>query len=249
MSDKKIFQDQSGMNVIFVHSSLDDAGLSVYAFRVYCHIARRANRTGSAFPGADSMADVCGMGRTKIKEAVKELEERNMLVVHRTSGGTKSNIYVLTSQAKWIPGREATRSDDDSLPVAEQPSPGREATTKVIHEGYPVKEIPPTPKGESSGSDIRPKKQNPTETKLKTHIHTWFKRRPSTQWSKKELAALKVLAMAYADSTEEELAEDLDLLEWYYTKSGCRFCRRDPYTLLNNWPAEIDRAKNYQTED
>lgn len=248
MSEKKVFQDQSEMNVIFVHSSLDDAGLSVYAFRVYCHIARRANRKGSAFPGADSMSSVCGMGRTKIKEAVKELEDRNMLVVHRTSGGTKSNVYVLTSQSNWIPSRNTTGLCDDPHPVAERPAPSRITTPKVIHEGNPDKDIPPTPKGECSGSELRPKKQNPTESNLKYSIHTWFKRRPSTQWSKKEMAALKVLTMAYADSTEEELAEDLDLLEWYYTKSGCKFCRRDPFTLMNNWPSEIDRAKEYKPE-
>jgi len=248
MSEKKIFQDQSEMNVIFVHSSLDDARLSVYAFRVYCHIARRANRTGSAFPGIQSIGTVCGISESQVRRAIKELEDRHFMEVRRTTGGTKSNVYFLTPPSSWHPCLTDTPVLQEPDPCLTDTPPLSDRHPKVIPEGYPVKDIPPTPKGESSGSDIRPKKQKPTEAKLKTSIHTWFKRRSSTQWSKKELASLKVLAMAYTDSTEEELAEDLDLLEWYYTKSGCKFCRRDPFTLMNNWPAEIDRAKEYQPE-
>ena len=29
---------------IFIHSELDDLGLTLWAFRVYCHLARRENR-------------------------------------------------------------------------------------------------------------------------------------------------------------------------------------------------------------
>jgi hypothetical protein len=252
MSDK-IFQDQSEMSVIFVHSSLDDANLSVFAFRIYCHIARRANGKGSAFPGADSMSAVCGMGRTKVKEAVKELEERNMLQVIRSSGGTKSNVYLLTPPSKWTPGRVATGSSDDQHPVAERPAPGRVATPKVIHEGNPDKDTPLAPKGElieDVGSESRPIKikTNLRKEYIQQRVHSWFNRRPSTKWSKKEIKSLEVLVMAYSDETDEDLYADVDLLEWYYTKTKCEFLRREPLTLLNNWQGEISKAKQYTEE-
>lgn len=69
----------------------------------------------------------------------------------------------------------------------------------------------------------------------------WFGRRPSTQWSEKELKAWK--AIQPIDQ------EDLAALRWYYTKSECKYLRRDLCTLLNNWAAEIDRAKNFNPED
>lgn len=244
MSDKKIFQDQSEMNVIFVHSSLDDAGLSVYAFRVYCHIARRANRAGSAFPGIQSIGTVCGVSESQVRRAIKELEDRRFLEVRRTTGGTKSNVYVLTPPSSWHPCLTDTPVTQDADPCLTDTAPLPDRHPKVIHEGSPVKDIP---KG-VVGSDTRPQKPKEKETAIKTRVHAWFNRRASTKWSKKESTALTALTLAYADATNEELAEDLDVLEWYYTKSGCKFCRRDPYTLLNNWPSEIDRAKTYQPE-
>lgn len=248
MTRDKIYQDQGEMNVIFIHSMLDDSDLSVYAFRVYCHIARRANGRGSAFPGSESIAKVCNMSRTTVKQAIKELEERNMLTVHRTTGGTKSNIYVLTPPSKWTPGRVATQSCGDQHPVVWRPAPSRVATTKVIHEGNPDKEIPISDKSEDIKVEEPKTKMNPISQEIQSRIHSWFKRRPSTKWSKKELTALKILAMSYTDCDQADLNEDLDILEWYYTKTQCEYLRREPVTLMNNWPAEIDKAKVYRED-
>lgn len=71
---------------------------------------------------------------------------------------------------------------------------------------------------------------------FRLRIGSWFKRRPTTQWSDRELKALKLVHKL------ETPAEDLDLLERWYT-SGDKYLRRDPITLLNNWNGEIDRAK------
>ena len=71
---------------------------------------------------------------------------------------------------------------------------------------------------------------------LKLRIGSWFGRRPTTNWSAKELRALKdVLALDTAP-------EDIDALEAHY-KSGNPYLRRNPVTLLNNWNTEIDHAK------
>jgi hypothetical protein len=76
---------------------------------------------------------------------------------------------------------------------------------------------------------------------FKLRIGSWFGRRPTTNWSTKELRALKdVLALDTAP-------EDIDALEVRYN-SGNPYLRKDPVTLLNNWNTEIDRAKQPATQ-
>ena len=72
---------------------------------------------------------------------------------------------------------------------------------------------------------------------LRARIGSWFKRRPETSWSQKELKALK--ATFDLNTPESEIL----LLEARY-RSGNQFLRRDILTLLNNWNTEIDRAKS-----
>jgi hypothetical protein len=91
--------DQSDFNVTFVHSALDEAGLSVHAFRVYCHLARRAGKDGAAYPGAVSMAAVCRMKRDTVFTALRELEGRGMLERQKRHGS--SNEYWLTKASQW----------------------------------------------------------------------------------------------------------------------------------------------------
>ena len=59
----ELHQDTSEMNVIFVHSRLDDYGLPAPSFRVYCHLARRAGR-GSAWPAARISPSLVACTRT-----------------------------------------------------------------------------------------------------------------------------------------------------------------------------------------
>lgn len=230
----KIFHDQSEINVLFVHSLLDDSGISVYAFRVYCHIARRANRSGSAFPGMESIARVCKISESSAKRAVKELEERGLLEVRRSAGGSQSNTYILTSPSKWRTENsrepESNRTGFPQNPVPTEPAPGSHRPAKVIQEGNPI--IPPTPRGAEKDESTSLK------TKIRERVNVWFRRRPTTKWSDKEERALKKVCEVFEE-------EDLDLLNWYFMESGCNFLRRDPITLLNNWRGECDRARNY----
>lgn len=94
-----ITQDTSEFNIIFIHSSLDDSGLTANQFRIYAHLSRRSNKKGKAWPGADSMAEVCRMHRETVLESIKELESRNMLRVQRRKG--IGNVYELTPPSLW----------------------------------------------------------------------------------------------------------------------------------------------------
>lgn len=85
-------------SIIFVHSMIDDAGLSANEFRVYCHIARRAG-AGLAFPSGDSIAEVCRMNKKTVWTVLAALEERKM-ITRKNRKGT-SNAYVLTTPDEW----------------------------------------------------------------------------------------------------------------------------------------------------
>ena len=65
-------------------------------------------------------------------------------------------------------------------------------------------------------------------------IGSWFKRRETTMWSKKELRAVKDLGKIPP--------EDMELMTKYY-ESDSPYKRKDVMTLLNNWNGELDRAR------
>ena len=76
----------------------------------------------------------------------------------------------------------------------------------------------------------------------KLEVGSWFGRRPSTQWSTKELKAWNALEL-------ETITEGIELLKpAYLAKTGeaVKYRRRDLQTLLNNWTGEIDRWRNWQ---
>ena len=85
-------------HVLFIHSDLDDAGLSLPAFRLLCHIARRLGKPG-LFPGADSMAKVCRMDKKTIFRALQELEERGL--IDRISRPGRTNEYSIRALGTW----------------------------------------------------------------------------------------------------------------------------------------------------
>jgi hypothetical protein len=73
---------------------------------------------------------------------------------------------------------------------------------------------------------------------LRLRICAWFNRRPGTVWTAKEIEKLR--AVAVLRTTEADLA----LLDQWFADPKT-FHRRDVQTLLNNWNAEIDRARQW----
>lgn len=86
---------QDEINAIFVRSELDEAGLTPYEFRVYAHIARRAE----CWAALDTISDLCGMGRTAVKEAIASLRAKGMISVVSKPGST--SITTLTPPRLW----------------------------------------------------------------------------------------------------------------------------------------------------
>lgn len=113
---------------IFIHSELDDLGLTPEAFRVYCHLVRRAGSKGQAFPSMRSMGEKCFplLQRTKggkpcgskpslasqrrmVIQALANLEECQLIRRvnrYKSDGGQTSNVYVLLDKDEWFSPRE-----------------------------------------------------------------------------------------------------------------------------------------------
>lgn len=90
---------------------------------------------------------------------------------------------------------------------------------------------------EKTNSLKTPSVSDPESDSLRSRINKWFSRRDNTEWSDKELKALKSVVKF---NTPES---DLQLLDARY-ESKNKYRRKDILTLLNNWNTEIDRCKS-----
>jgi hypothetical protein len=132
--------DTSEMNVIFVHSKIDDLGLSMAAFRIYGHLARRAGG-GLAYPGIDSMAAICRCAKNTVVAAVRELEARCMIVANRIKG--KGTTYRLTKSSEWTREETTTPAKEITEPrKIDNATPANGVTKGNPSEDNPKKEIP-----------------------------------------------------------------------------------------------------------
>ena len=142
--------------VVFVHSELDDLPLTPEAFRVYCHLVRRAGRDGEAFPSFTSIARHCfawneennpesarskcpksDSARQMAIKAIKELKSFNLVTVEprlRANGAKSSNEYVVTHVSEWSPPGGSNRQ----LPgvVTANYQGGYSPATRVVTANY-----------------------------------------------------------------------------------------------------------------
>jgi Helix-turn-helix domain len=144
----------------FIHSYLDDYGLSAPVFRVYCHLARRAG-SGIAWPSVTGMARVCRLHPQTVRKALVALVRRGFVTPRARPG--KTTIYQLTPISAWQPStpedgahrQTGTHPSDSqsSPPTTMQPHPSEtNAVEGNPAEGNPKKgiQVPPySPKGES----------------------------------------------------------------------------------------------------
>jgi uncharacterized protein YdaU (DUF1376 family) len=91
----------------------------------------------------------------------------------------------------------------------------------------------PSPKEDTK----KEKALNPDLEAFRLRVGAMIRRRPTTQWSTKEIKALKEI---FDFNTPEE---DLVALEARY-QSDDKYLRRELMTLLNNWNGEIDKSRS-----
>ena len=109
------FSDNRRKRHIYIDSKLDDLPLTMEAFRVYCHLCRRAGCDNNAFPSYKSIGEACFRGsfpgsstetlRQKAIAAVSELVSWNLITktyITKSNGSVSSNQYQLTDIDDWF---------------------------------------------------------------------------------------------------------------------------------------------------
>jgi len=162
---------------------------------------------------------------------IAELEEKGLLATYEVDGKR------FLALAKWEQGR-AKKS--------KHPQPPDDICLRLQTYVYKCEEMsahaPDSDTDSDSDSDSNSDNDNSSEEvkseieTLRLRIGSWFKRRPTTQWSAKEMKVLKEVIKLKTPP------DDIDLLEKRYL-SGVDFLRQNPITLMNNWNGEIDKAR------
>lgn len=83
----------------FIHSSLDDYGLTSAQFRVYCHVSRAAGRNGKCYQALGTIARHSGYCKDVAREALHFLTIHCLLSRKHVSG--RSNEYRLNPPSEW----------------------------------------------------------------------------------------------------------------------------------------------------
>lgn len=146
-AENKVVQSTRGFNLIFLHSSLDDAELSMSEFRIYAHLSRRAGSPGGkCYSSVATVATVCKCTKNTVRAALVELESRKMLRKIERPGFT--NQWYLTPPDEWGP-----------LPKEGRGSTG-DPTQKEVGDPYQNRVGDPTQKEVGEGT---PREGNPSE--------------------------------------------------------------------------------------
>ena len=130
---------------VFIHSSLDDAGLDPFEFRIWCHLRRRAKER-VAWPGMRSIAEKTGISLGKVCPIIRSLQAKGFLTATKRSGD-QSNIYIVTVpeeiqrpyNKQGVHDVNATVHDVNAT-VHEVNATVHDVNTRVSIEGNPIKE-------------------------------------------------------------------------------------------------------------
>lgn len=136
----------------FIPAWLDDAQLPASDFRILAHLWRRADRAGTCFPAAPSIAKCCRLNVDTVWKSLARLQGKGYL--SRGKHFRNSNLYRLTVPSQRITGNEGVIESPETRgwqsPEKEGgQSPGKEgrqspetrgckgSPVKDLHEGSP----------------------------------------------------------------------------------------------------------------
>lgn len=119
---------------VFIHSELDDYGLSCVEFRVYARLARRSG-SGAAFESVPRMAADFEVSDRTVQRALRVLV-RSQLVAERPRDG-KPTLYTLNPRSAWLPKAQLQAIRDDVANKA-KPEAGGDTTAGGVEKGAGV---------------------------------------------------------------------------------------------------------------
>lgn len=131
----------------FIHSRLDDYGLTPAQFRVYCHICRRSNGAEHpAWASVDTMASVCKLHARTVRRALKDLVKLGFLLAENRPGRTThyipSEAWCTSTQPEAVNVNTTSGSDmQEGAPKMSQTTPANAIQAKVFPPRNPKEEV------------------------------------------------------------------------------------------------------------
>jgi hypothetical protein len=120
---------QKRENLLWLHSELDDLGLDPFAFRIYAHLARRAESTGRAWPKIEDIATHCGISERMVRSCIQKLVDERLIVIvggAGAKGGGRRNVYHLVARNEWLASKlkapEPDQPAQDAACSGDQPA-------------------------------------------------------------------------------------------------------------------------------
>jgi len=140
---------------IIIPADLDDADLTVYAFRLLCHLARRGAAQQGAWGSTEGMAAKLRIDPKTIKKALRELIEKGWIT--RTARPGLTSLYTLNTQPTKAPRPPDGPGYQTAQGVGRQTAQG--VGHQTAHEGVKIrsqkKESPQSPpEGGGSPADL-----------------------------------------------------------------------------------------------
>lgn len=90
------------LDLMFIHSDLDEAGLDPFEFRLFGHIVRRTGGSfdGECFASQLSISKVCQMSMSTTQRGLRVLCDGGFISKHERPGRTA--VYRLRTSENWI---------------------------------------------------------------------------------------------------------------------------------------------------
>lgn len=182
---------------VFIHSELDDYGLSAIEFRVYARLARRCGH-GAAFESVPNMAKDFEVSHRTVQRSLKVLVKTNL--VTETIRPGKPTLYTLNPQASWHSPRRLKAIREGVINKKEKtPSGGDTTAGGDMRDGggvTPRQGVGVTPQTDegtpSEGSP--PKVLTPAETPSGVNVETMLslEGKPTGEWWRYGVRVLSV---------------------------------------------------------
>jgi len=200
--------------------------------------ARQWLEPGQFTAGRYQISKATGVHPTKVQRIIKSL------IFDQQIDQQTSNVTSLLTIVNWKEYQQIDHQNDQQVISHRSASDQQVITTEEL-KNERIEEVqsplPPSVEFMLDSEDKAPSKPKWNPTPSQIMVAGWFRRRPETPWSEKEVKAWK--------KCPDTLESELELLAAYYKaaiSADIDYRRRDLLTLLNNWQGEIDRAKKFQ---
>lgn len=129
---------------LFVGAAWRNTGLDPFELAVFMNLASRMDQNHECYPSAQTIADECRMGRTRVFVALRGLKEKGFITWRSGSNGGSNNVYGVLGHPSLKIGEPVRHVNGGCSPRERVPVRHVNALLKVNPvEGEPSKDISP----------------------------------------------------------------------------------------------------------